>query len=77
MRCFTAVVLQIGIITVGQSLFDLGTILSANPTGLRMLGYGKRELVGQNINVIVPEPMASMHQEHMKSYIRTGRQVNP
>jgi hypothetical protein len=37
-----------------------------------MLGYTKREFVGQNIVCIIPEPLASLHQGFVNRYARTG-----
>ena len=42
---------------------------------LTMFGYSKRDLVGQNINTLIPEPLASVHDEYLMHYIRTGRKV--
>ena len=41
-------------------------------TALRMFGYSQKELVGQNVATIVPEPMASMHQRFLTKYMETG-----
>lgn len=40
-----------------------------------MFGYTRRELLGRNINTLVPEPLATVHQQFMLKYIETGRQV--
>lgn len=42
---------------------------------LRLLGYTRRELVGQNIACIVPEPMSSFHQAKLNKFIRSAREV--
>ena len=39
---------------------------------LRMLGYSQKELIGRNIAVMVPEPIASMHQRFLDKYMETG-----
>ena len=41
-------------------------------SALRMLGYTQKDLVGQNIAVIVPEPIASLHQGFLDRYMETG-----
>ena len=41
-------------------------------TALRMFGYSQKELVGQNVATIVPEPMATMHQRFLTKYMETG-----
>jgi hypothetical protein len=40
-----------------------------------MYGYSKRDLIGQSLNIIIPEPIASVHQLYMRNYVRTGREV--
>ena len=42
---------------------------------LRMFGYTRRDMIGRNINVLVPEPMSTVHQQYMLRYISTGREV--
>jgi hypothetical protein len=49
---------------------------SSVSTALRVFGFSKREMIGQNLSVLIPEPIASHHQEHMKRYIATGREVS-
>jgi PAS domain S-box-containing protein len=66
---------DIAIITTAQSGPNVGVITSTNAMALRLLGYAKRELVGQPVSVIIPEPIASVHAEYMKNYIRTGLEV--
>lgn len=42
---------------------------------VRMLGYSKRELVGHNISMFIPEPFGSVHDTYVKRFVRTGNQV--
>ena len=44
-------------------------------SALRILGYTRRELVGQNVACIVPEPMSSFHQAKLNKFIRSAREV--
>ncbi len=44
-------------------------------TVLSMYGYAKTEIVGKNISVLVPEPMATVHQQFMVNFVETGREV--
>lgn len=48
---------------------------TAPPAALRLLGYTKRELVGQNISKFIPEPFGSVHHEFMKRFVCTGKEV--
>ena len=61
--------------TVGQMTSDLGVITSANTMMLKMMGYTKRDFVGQNIATIIPSPISLFHQASMMTFVRTGREV--
>jgi PAS domain S-box-containing protein len=40
-----------------------------------MFGYSKRDIVGQNINNIIPEPISTVHQQYLSLFVRTGNEV--
>lgn len=58
-------------------------ICSLNPATERMFGYVTRELLGSNINMLMPEPYHSQHDSYVVNFIQTrkptiigtGRQV--
>jgi PAS domain S-box-containing protein len=41
-----------------------------------MFGYARRDLIGRNINTLVPEPMSTVHQQYMLKYITTGKEAS-
>ncbi|MCW5655947.1 PAS domain-containing sensor histidine kinase [Hydrogenophaga sp.] len=57
-----------GIITAGAD----GVIESVNPAVERIFGYSAAELVGQKMNVLMPEPYRSSHDGYMARYLSTG-----
>ena len=57
-----------GIITID----DTGTVLSYNPSAERIFGYEANEVVGRNINMLMPEPHRSAHDSYLRRYAETG-----
>lgn len=48
-----------------------GTILAANRSTLKLLGYTEHELVGSNVSMLMPEPFQSAHDGYLEHYLRT------
>ena len=43
-----------------------------NRSATNMFGYEESELVGQNINVLMPEPHRSAHDGYIQAHMKTG-----
>ncbi|GIL45019.1 hypothetical protein Vafri_2438, partial [Volvox africanus] len=52
-----------------------GIIQMANKNACSLLGYGKGELDGKNINVIMPPPFSQRHNKYVRQYAHTGRET--
>jgi PAS domain S-box-containing protein len=58
-----------GIITIDEK----ATVLSFNPAAERIFGYTKAEIVGENVNVLMPPPYRAQHDGYVRSYLTTRK----
>ena len=49
-----------------------GTIVSANPATTTLFGYSVDELVGRNVNVLMPAPFHEEHDGYIENYLTSG-----
>src|SRR5262245_3101611 len=50
-----------------------GRIDTVNPAAERMFGYPAVEILGRNINMLMPEPYRSQHDTYLAKYLATGQ----
>ena len=68
-----------GVITISTR----GIVQDFNPSAQRIFGYSKEEVVGRNISMLMPSPLAEQHDGHLQKHIDkpekpisvTGREV--
>jgi len=56
-----------GIITINEQ----GIVNTFNPAAERIFGYDKSEIIGKNINTLMPAPYHSEHDTYLKNYLNT------
>jgi len=57
-----------GIISINTE----GTIELVNPAAYHLFGYSPEEMMGKNINMLMPEPDHSLHDSYLANYMKTG-----
>jgi DNA-binding response OmpR family regulator len=57
-----------GIITIDERRI----VSSFNPTAEKIFGYGAAEVIGRNVNMLMPEVSRNAHDGYVASYLRTG-----
>ena len=60
---------QDAVISIGSD----GRIKMFNPAAEEMFGYGREEIVGQSVSLLMPEPHASRHADYIARYEQTGQ----
>ena len=58
-----------GIITINSK----GIVQSFNPSAETIFGYSKDEVIGRNINMLMPSPYQEEHDGYLESYQKTGK----
>lgn len=57
-----------GVITINQK----GIILSVNRAVLKLFGYAKSELIGQNVKMLMPDEYGKHHDQFIVNHLETG-----
>ncbi|HEY0843159.1 PAS domain S-box protein [Methylotenera sp.] len=58
-----------GIITINTK----GDILSFNTVAEQLFGWKADEVIGKNINILMPNPHHSNHDDYLKNYLKSGQ----
>jgi PAS domain S-box-containing protein len=58
-----------GIIAIDET----GKVLDANSSVERIFGFAPDEIIGQNVNVLMPQPFRDEHASYLERYLETGK----
>ena len=56
------------------SIDTFGTIQSMNSAVEKQFGYQHEELLGENVNILMPNPYRREHDQYLQTYLKTGKQ---
>ncbi len=57
-----------GIVTINAT----GIVETFNPAAERLFGFEAEEVIGCNVNMLMPEPFHSAHNSYLQNYLNTG-----
>ncbi len=58
-----------GVVTIDSR----GTILTFSKWAETLFGFDAAEVVGQNVNILMPEPYKSEHDKYLETHMKTGK----
>ena len=50
-----------------------GIVQGANPATERLFGHRPEDLIGRNVNCLMPEPFRSRHDRYVRDYLASGQ----
>ena len=57
---------------ISGEMETLGTVVNANAAVCSIFGRTSTELVGSNVNIVIPEPYGSIHGSYLQGFLEKG-----
>ena len=51
---------------------EVGAILELNPAAEQIFGYEAKEILGENVKMLMPQPFRDEHDDYVKRYLQTA-----
>jgi PAS domain S-box-containing protein len=61
------------VVVVSASSDEIGCVVHANEEIENVLGYKRKELIGRNVGIIMPKPIAESHNEFIRNYFEKAK----
>ena len=61
------------IVTISAAPFRLGEILHASQSACRLFNYAPHQMIGQNVSIIVPHPLDSIHDRLLQAFSKRNK----
>ncbi|TNV87853.1 hypothetical protein FGO68_gene5771 [Halteria grandinella] len=62
-----------GIVVISATSSKIGTIIHCNEEVESVLGFQKRDIIGSNVTVLIPRPIAKVHDRLIQRYFETAK----
>ena len=62
-----------GIIIISATSTRVGTMIHVSEEIEQVIGYKKKDLIGRNINMIMPRPIGKPHDKLIQRYFETAK----
>jgi len=59
-----------GVVSISTDADSLGTVLSANQAAANIFGRLRSELLGSNVSVLIPSPLAELHNNFLSTFMQ-------
>jgi PAS domain S-box-containing protein len=63
----------VAVLMISLATKQVGEIIHSNDEIYRILGYKRKHLIGKKVNMLMPSPIAMVHDRFLKSFLNTAK----